>query len=481
MPNVTNIRHNLAYSALLTISTYVVPLILFPYISRVLGIENIGRIDTIDNLMDYCILFSMMGLTSVGIREIAKNKDNPETLGQTFTDLFALNVCSTLLIAVVFALAVWLSPRLQDYGLLVSIGLCKLIANLFWIEWLYTGLEDFRYITLRSLILRTLFIVSVFLLVSTQADTAVYYALFVGVTVGNALCNWFHKRTYLHWDLRRAHLRRYLVPFVMLGLFAMLSAFYTKLSLPVLSFLTDDLEAGSYATATRVFYVISALISALTGVMIPRMSVLMKEGQFDKVRDYAGNSFRLLFWFAMPVVVFAELFAPDIIRLFAGSGFDSAILPMRIVMLQLFIVGAEQIIVRQLLIPYRSDRAIVRAGILGVAVWLVLTVALVPLWHSVGTCLVWIAAELAVLIVATVETRRSLHVSFPFRLFFLSCLYAVPYVLLGLLTLWLTERMIPRLVIAAILFFAYALLLEHKVYRTGLLSSITAKVTNRHS
>ena len=187
-----NIRHNLAYSALLTMSTYVVPLILFPYISRVLGIENIGRIDTIDNLMDYCILFSMMGLTSVGIREIAKNKDNPETLGQTFTDLFALNLYSTLVIAVVFGVAVWLSPRLQDYGVLIPIGICKLIANLFWIEWLYTGLEDFRYITLRSLVLRTLFVISVFLLVRTQSDAAIYYALFVGITVGNAVCNWFH-------------------------------------------------------------------------------------------------------------------------------------------------------------------------------------------------------------------------------------------------------------------------------------------------
>lgn len=474
-----NIRHNLAYSALLTMSTYLVPLILFPYISRVLGIENIGRIDTIDNLMDYCILFSMMGLTSVGIREIAKNKDNPETLGQTFTDLFALNLCSTLLIAAVFGVAVWLSPRLQDYGLLVGIGLCKLIANLFWIEWLYTGLEDFRYITLRSLILRTLFVISVFLLVRTQCDAAVYYALFVGITVGNAVCNWYHKRTYLHWDLRRAHLRRYLIPFFMLGLFAMLSAFYTKLSLPVLSFLTDDHEAGSYATATRVFQVIIALVSALAGVMIPRMSVLMKEGQFDQVRSYTDTSFRLLFWFAAPVICFTEIFAPDIIRIFAGSGFDDAILPMRIVMLQLIVVGAEQIVVRQLLIPYRSDRAIVRAGILGVAVWLALTIALVPLWHSVGTCIVWIAAELTVLVVATIETRRSLDVSFPFRLFLLSCLYAVPYIMAGLLVAWLTPHPVVRLLVAAILFTAYALLLENKVYKTGILASAISKISRR--
>ena len=87
-----SVKQNLAYSTLLTMSTYLVPLIVFPYISRTLGVGGIGIVDTIDNMIDYCILFSMMGLTSVGVREIAKNKDNPEALSQTFTDLFALNL-----------------------------------------------------------------------------------------------------------------------------------------------------------------------------------------------------------------------------------------------------------------------------------------------------------------------------------------------------------------------------------------------------
>ena len=270
-----NIKRNLMYSTVLTMSTYLVPLIVFPYISRILGVGGIGIVDTVDNMIDYCILFSMMGLSSVGVREIAKNKYNPKALSQTFTDLFALNLCSTLLIATVFCGVVLMSPRLQDYGLLIPIGILKLVANLFWIEWLYTGLEDFRYITLRSIILRSAFIVSVFLFVQTQADVVTYYALFVGITVGNAVCNWYHKRSYLHWDIRQANIRRFLVPFFMLGIFAMLSAVYSKLSLPVLNFLTDNQEAGNFATATRVYRVVIALISTLTGVMIPRMSVLI--------------------------------------------------------------------------------------------------------------------------------------------------------------------------------------------------------------
>ena len=110
---------------------------------------------------------------------------------------------------------------------------------------------------------------------------------------------------------------------------------------------------------------------------------------------------------------------------------------------------------------------------------MVLTALLVPAWHSIGTCIVWIAAELTVLIVATIETNRSLQVMFPFRLFFLSCLYAIPYVLAGLLVVWLTSQPVVRLIVAGCLFAGYALLLEHKVYKTGILSSITSKINRK--
>lgn len=458
------------YSTVLTMSTYLVPLIVFPYISRILGAEGIGMIDTVDNMIDYCILFSMMGLTTVGVREIAKNKDNPEALSQTFTDLFALNLCSTVVIAAVFCLAIILSPQMQDYGILLPIGILKLVANLFWIEWLYQGLEAFRYITLRSVILRLLFVISVFLFVQSSTDAVTYYALFVGITIGNAICNWYHKGTWFYWDIRRANIRRCFRPFLMLGLFAMLSAIYAKLSLPMLSFITNNQEAGNYATATRVYQVIIALISTLTGVMIPRMSVLIKEGQLDIVRKYTDTAFRLLFLFAFPLICFVEIFATDIVRLFAGYGFDGAIPCIRIIMLQLIVIGAEKIIVLQLLIPLRKDRAIVKAGIAGVIVWAILTILLVPKYQSVGTTIVWLAAETTVLIIAAVETQKVLSIGIPFKLLLMSVIYALPYVLIGWLVFEATEAPILRILISISLFMTYAACLEVKVYKTGLLS-----------
>lgn len=325
---------------------------------------------------------------------------------------------------------------------------------------------------MRSIILRTIFVLAVFLLVHRETDVTIYYALFTGITVGNAVCNWYHKRSYLHWNLRRANIKRYLKPFFMLGIFAMLSAIYFKLSLPVLSFITDNQEAGNYATATRVYQVVIALISTLTAVMIPRMSVLMKENKIDKVREYTDVAFKLLFLFSFPIICFIELFSPDIIRLFAGTGFEGAIMPMRIIMLQLIVIGAEKIIVLQLLIPLRKDNTIVKAGFAGVIVWTLLTILLVPKFSSMGTAIVWVAAETTVLIIATIETNRSLEICFPFRQLFLSVGFAIPYLLIGWLVLMITHQPVIRILLCIPLFVTYASVLETKVYQTGIIKAI---------
>ncbi len=462
-----NIRSNLLYSATLTFSTYLVPLLIFPYISRVLGVERIGTIDTVDSIIDYCILFSMMGMSTLGIREVAKNKNNSLVLKQTFSSLFWLNALSTIIVFILLALAIWLLPSLQNNYTLLGIGAIKLLANLFGIEWLYRGLENFRYITLRSIFVRALFVVSVFLLVSVPSDYKLYYALFVGVVVLNALCNWQHKRKWVNLQFKQLNWRPYAKPFLFLGLFAMLSAIYTKLSIPALSLFCGNEEAGYYSTATRMYQVIIALISSLISVLVPRMSVLIREGKTQKMKHLYEMAFQILFFLAIPIIIYIEIFAPDLIVLFAGSGFEKAVLPMRIVILQVLVIGTEQILILQLLIPLKQDKAVVLGGICGVATWIGLSLILVPTWKSLGTAIVWILSEMIVLCCAMLKVHQLLNYTFPWRQLFKAILYALPYGIIGTSIYILTESSPLRIIISTITFLLYALLLWKKTIQNN--------------
>lgn len=453
-----NIKKNLIYSTILTLSTYMVPLLVFPYISRVLGPTPIGAIDTVDNLIDYCILFSMMGMTSLGIREIAKNKNNRESLHFAFNNLFWLNTISTGIVFILLCITILLLPDLQHRIDLLIVGSIKLIANLFAIEWFYRGLEDFRYITIRSVIIRVLFIICVFLFVTKKSDYIIYYILFVGMYVSNAVCNWIHKAKFISVSYKRVQLGKYFKPFVFLGVFAMLSAIYTKLTLPVLSISCGNEEAGYYATATRMYQVIIALISSLISVLIPRMSVLIREHKAKEIQELYNSAFKLLYFLAIPIIIYVEFFASDIIKFFAGQDFENAVLPMKLIMILVLIIGTEQILIMQLLIPLKKDKEVVMCGLLGVITWIILSILLIPTYKSTGAAIVWIAAEAIVMLSAAYQVKHAIGFQIPIKSLTKSCIVSIPYIVIGYSVYIYTEKSITKIIISIIAFAIYTAL-----------------------
>ena len=457
-----SIKGNFIYSTILTFSTYLVPLMVFPYISRILGVDSIGAIDTIDNIIDYCILFSMMGMSTLGIREIAKYKNDKNRLQETFNNLFWLNAISTIVVFFFLIVTTICIPTLQQRIVLLTIGSFKLFANLFWIEWFYRGLEDFKYITIRSVIVRLLFIVSVFVFIKEKSDFTLYYILFVSIVIINAICNWTYKRNKVSLRFKHIALKTYAKPFIILGIFAMLSAIYTKLSIPVLSFTCGDTEAGYYATATRMYQVVIALISSLISVLIPRMSVLIRESNYTEISHLFELAFKMLFFISLPIIWYVEFLAPDIIAIFAGNEFVQAAIPMRIVIFLVLIIGSEQIYIMQLLIPLNKDKIVAVAGLCGVITWAILSTILVPLLHGIGTSIVWIATESVVLLIAIYYIKKTMGYHYPWKLFFLSCLESIPYAIMGGSLLLLVGQTYLRAVLITISFIIYSIFLWHK-------------------
>ena len=230
--------------------------------------------------------------------------------------------------------------------------------------------------------------------------------LFVGITVLNAICNWHYRARLFSINLCTANFRRFLKPFLALGLFAMLSAIYTKLSLPVLNYYCGDLESGYYATAMRIYQVCIALVSTLIGVLVPRISVLLKEGDIQQIKKLTRKTFMALIAFSLPIILVIFFFGNVIVSIIAGDGYQGAVLPMQIIALLLLIGGVEKIVILQLLIPMRADRQIVIAGFLGVIVWGLGTWILVEKYQSVGSAIVWVISETTVLMSASISLYK---------------------------------------------------------------------------
>lgn len=390
------VKKNVLYTTFLTGANYIFPLITYPYISRILGPANIGANEFALRIVGYFLLFASLGVTTIGTREVAKSKQSKEECSKTFSSILILNLLSTIFILVVYGICIYSVASFQRVKPLLLIGSIQIAFTPFLIEWLYKGMEDFPYITKRSLAVRVLYVISIFIFVKAEEDLLKYFTLTIFSMILNAIFNWEHKRKYVRFTIKGLNLKKYIKPYFTFGLYALLTSMYISFNVLFLGIVSTNIEVGYYSAATKLFSVILAFFTSFSAVMMPRMSNMLANHDNESIRCLIFKSFELLFPIALTTILIGEFFAPQIILILSGPGYEGAILPFRIILPLIFIIGTEQILIVQILTPMGKDKAVLINSIVGSICGLVLNFAIVPQLGCTGSAIVWIGSEVAV-------------------------------------------------------------------------------------
>ena len=449
------IKTNFIYSSILTVSNFLFPLLTFPYISRVLGVNNVGIYNWVGGIIQYFIIFSMMGIGIVGIREVAKNKNNSEDLSKTFSSLLILTLLTTIISLLVLFVLMAIVPKIANYHEMFYIGAANIFINLFLVEWFFKGIENFKYITIRSIVVKSLYVISVFVFVRQREDYVTYYFLTVSAVILNAFLNWLYCKKFVHFTFKSINLKPFIKPFIILGIYLLFNSMYSTFNVAYLGFVGGNKEVGYYTTATKLYGILLAFFSAFTGVMLPRISALVAENNFTEVNRLIGRSFEILYTFCFPIIIFFMFFAPQVINIIAGAGYEGSILPMRIVMPLMIIIGTEEILIIQLLMPLNKDKAIFINSLIGAVIGISLAVILVKNLHSVGSSIVWVCSEFSILVSASYFVKKYIGIHVPYKMIVLKFLYAIPYILICYGVISFFNSSIIMLLIAGISFLIY--------------------------
>lgn len=410
-----NIKKNFGYNLILTFCNYLFPLLTYPYVSRVLGVTNIGICNFVDSIINYFILFSMLGVGSYGVREIARCKDNTERRNEVFSNLFVVNFLMTMISVCVLVICTYLISLLIPYRDFLVLGIIKLIFNLLLIEWFFQGIQQFKYITIRSVVVRCVYVIAVFVFVRTQDDSIVYYGLTCLTIVLNAILNWNYSRRFKTLSFKKLNIESYLAPIFIFGYYRILTSMYTTFNTTFLGFSSGDTEVGYFTTATKLYGIIMAVFTAFTTVMVPRVSQLVKEGNREKMQQIANTTISALVILTIPIIILCEVLAPYIINIIAGPGYDGAIIPFRIVIFLLLIIGMEQIVIQQFLMASDNNKTIFKVSTSGAVVGISLNILLTPHLGAIGSSIAWGCSEMVVLIVGMLSLKKNMGITIDMR------------------------------------------------------------------
>ena len=475
MPRITT---NFIYNVALTLSTYLINLVLFPYVSRVLGVDMVGKVGFVNDTIQYFSLFALMGVATVGVREIAACGEDRERRSRVFSSLLAIVGVLTALVMAVYLVSIFVVNRFTADRTLFILGAGTLLFTSMLIEWFYQGMENFRYITIRSVLVKLAYAAAVFLSVRRPEDYLLYFALTVGAVVVNAIINMGYSRRFATVSFRNLDVKPFLRPVFSLGLYKIMVSMYTTFNVIYLGFVASDAEVGYYYAAKKLFYVLLGLFSAFTAVMLPRMSSLVEKRQEDEFHHKVAQTFDLVFAIGIPLTVFLVLMAPQIIGLMSGPGYEGAILPMRIISPVLLLSGMAQIWVIQVLMPLKQDRIILLSSAVGAVTGIVINILLVGRLGAVGSAVVLLSSELAGNLLSFVYAIRKGYLRFPLKQAGIFLVGAVPYVLCCLPG-FLMEGVFPALVVSGALCLLYFILFNFVLYKDSSVSEYIRSVLSR--
>ena len=392
------IRKNVIYNVLLNVSRVIFPFITAPYISRVLEPDGIGLFDFSCYYASFFAMVALLGIPVYGIREVAKHRSEPDSLKMMVSELFSISVFTTISISIIYIASLFVIGQLTENKIIFLVAGITLYMAPFRTEWFFQGIEKFGYITSRSLIIKTISVICLFLFVRTKSDLIVYVILNALSTAASDMWNYVKmiKDGFAPHLVFRG-LRKHMRPILLLFASTLAISVYTMLDTEMLGFLTDYEQVGYYGRATNVSRILISVVTSISVVVIPRVAQSADLGNFDKIVDIVTKSLAMVSLLAIPMSIGLACISPVFVPLFYGDLFEGTTLPLMIVGILVSIIAFSNITANQILIGMGHDHLFLKCVIYGSIFNVGLNLLLIPRLGAVGASTASVLAEILVL------------------------------------------------------------------------------------
>lgn len=413
-----SLKKNYLLNLINTISTMLFPLITFPYAARILMADGIGQVNFFYSIISYISLFTCLGIPLYAIRETARVRDNQKELSKTVTEILLLHSGLTLLgYVAVFIIAYTVPKVMVDIPMFLLLS-TSIIFTAIGCEWFYQGVEDFKYITIRAITIRTLCVILLFLLVKSKEDL-LYYAVYSVIgSVGNNVFNFFGLRKYVKLkliDFNELRPLRHLKPTLRIFILNLVTSIYLNLDTVMLGFLKDSAVVGYYTGATKLTKMLMGIVSSFGSVMIPRLSNLIQNNQIADFNRLSQKAVSFVFATSFPLFLGLIVTAPSLIRLFCGSSYEPAITTLQIISPILLFISLSGVLGIQILYPQGKENIVIKCTLVGALINFTLNILLIPALANDGAAIATCAAEFMVTFVMIIIGRKFLPIDYSIK------------------------------------------------------------------
>lgn len=388
-----SIKKNFYYSAIQKFFSLLMPVVTFPYASRILLPDGIGKVNFSHSIVSYFAMIGALGITTYGIRDGAKVRNNKYDFTKFAKEVFSINLISTIVAYILLFLSLIFIKKLHPYTVIVLICSISLFLSVISVNWVFHAQEEFKYISLRSISFQLISLVYLFVFVKTK-DDIIHYAIF-GILSGSGsdILNFIYSRKFIDWKQNcKLEFRKHLKPILTLFGLTAAQTVYLVLDSSILGFISGDTAVGYYTAASKINKMVVGILGVINTTILPRLSY-NAEHDISEYKKLLIKSFDITTLFTFPIVVGFCILSKDLLLLFCGSEYLPAINCMYILNLLLIVITLSSFLSSSILAPFRKDKYSLYGALLGATSNFTLNLILIPKYSYIGAAIATIVAE----------------------------------------------------------------------------------------
>ncbi len=327
-----SVKFNVLMNMIITSSSLIFPLITIPYASRVLGAGGMGAVAFAQSVSSYFSLIAILGVTYYGVKVCAEVRTNRLALSKVVKEILIILLCSTLVVYLAYTICIFTVPRfISEKALFLEFGVTIWLTS-FGMEWFYQALEQYSYITIRSVAFKIIALILMFVLVRSQNDYVLYGFTVIFAGCASNILNILRIRKLIDFSTKqKLEIKRHFKPMVWYTAASIASGMYIQVDIVLLGFLGTNTQVGLYQLVSKIKSVLVTAVNSVGNVMLPRLSYYKSHNQKDKNDELIAKNLNFVMIMGFAIIALLAICAKPIVLLMGGNGFLGSIPPLRIV------------------------------------------------------------------------------------------------------------------------------------------------------
>lgn len=404
---IRSVKINAILNIIKQCSNIIFPLITYPYVSRVLGAEGVGKYSFPSSLTSILATVAALGIPTYAVREGARIRENKKEIYKLSSELFTINLIAMIFVLFFLGIATTLVPRLKRESLLIYILSLNIVTSVLGRDWINSVYEDFLFITIRYILFQSIAVVLIFTFVKEPSDFIVYTCITVFGNSGGYLANILHTQKLIPIGVTlHPNLKKHIRPILFLLGTALAIQLYVQSDITILGFFRSTQEVGIYTIASKIYEIIKSLLNAVIIVTVPRLSKYIGNHDFESYNFLLEKLRSSLCVLVFPCIVGLFMEASNIMILIGGTEYLSGVPALRVLCAALALAVFGCFFSSGVLVPVKRDKFYFIATIVSAVENIVLNIVFIPLLGIVGAALTTVIAEFIVMTICRYYSKQ---------------------------------------------------------------------------